>query len=137
MATEDCPRDCPMAQKIIMLEETEKRHGETHKEIFGRLNKLETENAVQNARYDAIMEKLERMDTKNDRMAEKMESLERTAAKQAQAIDELNERGKSNQARLKELESKPGENWKTMVGAIISAVVGVIVGVIAAGIIPG
>lgn len=118
---EDCPRDCPMAQKIIMLEETEKRHGETHKEIFGRLNRLETENAVQNANYKAVTDMLEKMDEKNDRLVEKVESIKECVTAQLQTMNELNERGKQNRAKIEALEAKPGKRWESIVEKAIWA----------------
>lgn len=119
---EDCPRDCPMAQRIIVLEETEKRHGETHKEIFGRINKLETENAVQNANYRAVTDMLEKMDEKNDRLVEKVESIKECVTAQLQTMNELNERGKQNRAKIEALEAKPGKRWESIVEKAIWSV---------------
>lgn len=131
MATEDCPRDCPMAQRIIVLEETEKRHGETHKEIFGRINKLETENAVQNTNHAIVMDTLKKMEDKNDKLLEKVDTIRECVAAQVQAVSEMNERGKQNKARLDALEAEPGKRWKDIVKTVIGGVVTILLGYIA------
>lgn len=55
----DCKDNCPVLPRVEALEETNKRHGETHREMYDRIRALETENAVQNAHYKAIDEKLD------------------------------------------------------------------------------
>lgn len=119
---EDCPRDCPMAQRIMTLEEDNRRHKETHGKMYDRIGALEKNDAVQSAQFAAIMEKLDRMDIKHDKLTDKMEALERTVSKQAQTLEELNERGKSNVARLNALEAKPGKRWESIVEKTIWAV---------------
>lgn len=119
---EDCPRDCPMAQRIIALEEDNRRHKETHGKMYDRIGKLEADNAVQTEQFSAIMKTLDRMEGKYDKLADKMDAMERATAKQAQTLDELNERGKNNQARLDALEAKPGKRWDAVVAAIISSI---------------
>lgn len=128
---ENCPSDCPMAQRVIALEEDNRRHKETHGKMYDRLGALEKNDAVQSAQFNAIMEKLDRMDVKYDRLTEKMESMERTASKQAQTLEELNERGRSNVARLNALEAEPGKRWKDIVKTVIGGVVTILLGYIA------
>lgn len=130
---EDCPRDCPMAQRIIVLEETEKRHGETHKEIFGRINKLETENAVQNTNHAIVMDTLKKMEDKNDKLLENVYTIKECVAAQLQTVNELNERGKQNRARLDALEAKPAKRWNDIVDKLIAG----IVGAVATGLVAG
>lgn len=55
----ECTENCPLTVRVEALEEANKQHGKTHREMFGRLGKLETENAVQNERYTAIDKKLD------------------------------------------------------------------------------
>lgn len=119
---ENCPKDCPMEPRVAALEKADEQHRNTHKEIFGRVNKLETENAVQNANYQAIIDTLDKMDAKNDRLVSKVESIEKCVAAQLQTINELNERGKNNQKRLDDLEAKPGKRWEGIVDKVIWAV---------------
>lgn len=130
---ENCPSDCPMAQRVIVLEESEKRHGETHKEIFKRINSLETENAVQDANHKAVTNMLAKMDEKNDKLVEKVESIKECVTAQLQTMNELNERGKQNRARLDALEAKPGKRWDGIVEKLIAG----IVGAVATGIVGG
>ena len=132
---EDCPRDFPMANRITSLEDSNKRHGETHREIFGRLNNVERENAVQNAKYDAIMSKLDSMDRKNDNLHERLISIESVAATQAQTLNELNERGKDNQKRLNEMEAKPGKKWENMTDKFSGGVIGGLATLLVGGIV--
>ena len=57
----DNPRDCPLIPRVEALERTNEQHGNTHREMYDRIRKLETENAVQNARYEAIDAKLDEL----------------------------------------------------------------------------
>lgn len=57
----DNPRDCPLSPRVEALERDNQRHTDTHKEIFARLNKVETDNAVQEAHYKAIDAKLDEL----------------------------------------------------------------------------
>lgn len=57
----DNPRDCPLVPRVEALEQENKRHTETHKEMFSRLNAVEKDNAVQDANYKAIDEKLDEL----------------------------------------------------------------------------
>lgn len=81
----DC-NDCPLEPRIAALEKSDEQHRNTHREIFGRVNKLETENAVQNAKYDTIIEKLEELTAKHDKLNEKLESLEQKPGKRWDGI---------------------------------------------------
>lgn len=58
--SDKCP-ECPLVPRVEALEENDKRHTETHKEIFDRLRKVETDNAVQEAHYKAIDAKLDEL----------------------------------------------------------------------------
>lgn len=92
---ENCnPNDCPMNPRVEALERSNEQHGNTHREIFQRLNAIEKDNAVQNAQYAAIMEKLDSLAEKHDKLNEKLESLE----------------------------EKPGRRWDSLVEKIIWAV---------------
>lgn len=56
----DC-NDCPVLPRVEALEEANKNHSRAHEGIYDRLRALETENAVQNAHYKAIDEKLDEL----------------------------------------------------------------------------
>lgn len=114
--------ECIMKDRIEALEEANKNHSRSHENIYNRLRGLEKENAVQNANYKAITDTLDRMDSKNDKLVEKVESIEKCVAAQLQPINEMNERGKTNQARLDALEAKPGKRWESIVDKVIWAV---------------
>ena len=88
------PQDCPMASRIETLERANDQHGSTHREIFARLNDVERDNAVQEAHYKAILEKLDSLTRRHD---------------------ELNR-------KLSELEAKPGKRWESIVEKAIWAV---------------
>ena len=68
------PKDCPLAPRVEALERGNERHTKTHEEIFRRLNKVETDNAVQSEQYRTILEKLETL-------TQKVEALEVKPAK--------------------------------------------------------
>lgn len=70
----DYPRDCPLFPRVEALEEANKTHSATHREIFGRLGALETLSAVQENKLDTILKKL-------DELAEKVDALEAKPAK--------------------------------------------------------
>ena len=57
----DNPRDCPLIPRVEALEKTNEQHGRTHEGMFDRIRALETENAVQNARYESINTKLDEL----------------------------------------------------------------------------
>lgn len=135
MSNECNPKDCPMETRILTLEEDNRCHKETHGKMYDRLGALEKNDAVQSAQFTAIMEKLDRMDIKHDKLTDKMEVMERTVAKQAQTLDELNERGKNNQARLDALEAKPGKKWDNMTGKFLGGVIGGLATLLAGGIV--
>lgn len=126
--SENCKSgDCPMENRISALEDSNKRHGETHREIFGRLNTLDKEAAVHNAQYKSIMEKLDSMDNKHDRLAEKMESIEKDNALQTQTLGALNEKSNQNSAKLSEIEAKPGKRWEGLAEKAIWAVAAAVI----------
>lgn len=54
----DC-NDCALVPRVEALEKTNEQHSATHREIFGRLGALETENAVQNAHWKNVDSKLD------------------------------------------------------------------------------
>ena len=82
MPPENCnPKDCPLNPRVEALEESNKQHSDTHKEIFRRLNEVEKDNAVQNAQYKTILEKL-------DTLTAKVEALEAKPGKRWESIVE-------------------------------------------------
>ena len=59
---ENCnPNDCPLSSRVEALERANEQHGNTHREMYDRIRALETENAVQNAHYEAIDAKLDEL----------------------------------------------------------------------------
>lgn len=75
------PMDCPFKARIEALEEANKQHSATHREMFGRLGALETLSAVQENKLDTILKKL-------DELAEKVDSLEAKPAKRWEGLVE-------------------------------------------------
>lgn len=51
--------ECIMKERIEALEEANKNHSRTHEGMYDRIRHLETENAVQNAHYNSIVDKLD------------------------------------------------------------------------------
>lgn len=58
---EKCTDNCPLVPRVDALERANEQHSKTHREIFGRLGDLETENAVQNARWKNVDAKLDEL----------------------------------------------------------------------------
>lgn len=75
--------ECPIAGKVERLEEQldeyQTRSANSHREIYSRLNTLETSSAVTQTRYDAIIEKL-------DGITNKVDDLEQKPAKRWEAV---------------------------------------------------
>lgn len=65
----DNPRDCPLLPRVEALEEANKTHSATHREIFQRLGQLERITDVQENKLDTILKKL-------DELTEKVDALE-------------------------------------------------------------
>lgn len=57
----DNPRDCPLAARVDALEEANKQHSRTHEGMYDRIRELEKENAVQNAHWKNVDEKLDEL----------------------------------------------------------------------------
>ena len=51
--------DCYMKERVEALEKKMDRASDTHKEFYNRIRALEQENAVQEERYNTIIEKLD------------------------------------------------------------------------------
>lgn len=97
----DCnTKDCPLVPRVEALEEANKQHSATHREIFKRLGDVEQDNAVQEVHYKNILEKITSIDTS------------------VKALD----------ARSSALEQKPAKRWDGMVDKLIWGVIGVLVG---------
>lgn len=95
----DNPRDCPFFSRVDALEEANKQHSSTHREIFARLNDVERDNAVQEAHYRAILDKLDALTARQDTLNQK----------------------------LNELEAKPGRRWESLVEKALWAVCAAII----------
>lgn len=74
-----CADNCPVIPRVVALEEANRQHSDTHREIFRRLGAVETAAAVQDSKLDAIIQKI-------DGVAEKVDGLE---AKPARRWDSL------------------------------------------------
>lgn len=57
----DCTENCPVLPRVEALEEENKQHRATHREMFDRLRDLEKTNAVQTAALDSINKKLDKL----------------------------------------------------------------------------
>lgn len=78
---EKCNEACPMEPRISALEEANRQHSATHREMFARLGNLETQTAVQENKLDTILEKL-------DDLAEKVDALESKPGKRWESLVE-------------------------------------------------
>lgn len=94
----DCS-DCPVLPRVEALEEANRQHSSTHREMFDRLRSLETSTAVQENKLDTIDDKLDDIQTKQKSILDKVEALE----------------------------GKPGKRWEGLVDKAIWAVVGAVI----------
>lgn len=79
---ENCnPNDCPLEPRISALERANEQHGNTHREMYNRLNSLERVEAAQAEQYKAILEKLDGLTQKHDVLNAKLSELEAKPAK--------------------------------------------------------
>ena len=102
---EKCAEICPDLTRLEQqVKDIQKQNGEDHKELRERLGKVEMTNAIQNERYDAILEKLDTLTQKHDNL----------------------------NAKLEALEAKPGKRWDGIVDkaiwAILAAVIAFLLG---------
>lgn len=58
---DNCAESCPVLTRVESLEEANRQHSQTHREMFDRLRVLETSDAVQTAHYKAIDAKLDEL----------------------------------------------------------------------------
>ena len=58
--------DCPLIPRVEALEEANRQHSATHREMFDRLRTLETLSAVQENKLDTILKKLDEITAKVD-----------------------------------------------------------------------
>ena len=55
------PNECPYQHRIEALEEANRNYDRINESVINRISNLETENAVQNAHYEAISTKLDEL----------------------------------------------------------------------------
>lgn len=71
----DCEKNCVLAARVDRLEEdmkSEKENGQkTHSEIYDRLRKVESDQAVSRTKLDTITDKLDSLDGKMDTLLSK------------------------------------------------------------------
>lgn len=104
---------CPLMHRIKTLEEDNTHNKSSHEKIYDRLNAIERANGVTQVQFEKIMETVK--DIKED----------------------LTESIKEIKAGMKALESQPGQNWKTLINALIVASGGGIIGFIVSKIFGG
>ncbi len=79
---EKCTEPCPELQRLEQqVEEFQAQNSSTHREMFQRLNALEKSDAVQEAQYKTILDKL-------DTLTAKVEELESKPAKRWESMVE-------------------------------------------------
>lgn len=103
----DC-NDCPVLPRVEALEEVNRQHSATHREMFKRLGDLERVSDVQENKLDNIEDKLDDIQAGNKSILQKVEALE----------------------------AKPGKRWESAVAGVISALGGAFVMWLAMGM-PG
>lgn len=92
-------QECPVIPRVEALEEANRQHSATHREMFRRLGELETATAVQDTKLDTIDDKLDDIQTGQKTLLTKVEALE----------------------------AKPGKRWDGLVDKVLWAVAGAVV----------
>lgn len=98
----DYPRDCPLISRVEALEEANRQHSATHRNMFDRLGALETLSAVQETKLDTINGKLDTIQLDQKNLLQKLEALE----------------------------AKPAKRWEGLVNTFLSVLAGAVVGYI-------
>lgn len=80
------PRDCPLLPRVEALEEANKQHSDTHREIFRRLGELESATAVQGKHLENIDEKLTDIKADQKSILQKVEAMEAKPARRWESI---------------------------------------------------
>lgn len=87
MPENKCQEPCTgLARLEQQLSDFQKQNGEDHKELRDRLAQVETTNAVQNAKYDAIMKGLNDLTREHEKLIAKLEALESKPGKRWEGI---------------------------------------------------
>ena len=92
--TEKCADNCPLIPRVEALERANEQHGSTHREMYDRLRELERLEGIQGEQFQAILEKLDGLTQKHDAL----------------------------NAKLSELEAKPGKRWEALAEKALWAV---------------
>lgn len=90
--SENC-ESCPVLPRVEALEEANRQHSATHREMYKRLRDLERVSDVQENKLKNIEDKLDDIQADNKSILQKVEALE----------------------------AKPGKRWETLVACVISA----------------
>lgn len=84
---QECKEACPQLDKLEKeVHNLRDQNSEAHREIFKRLKDLEIINAVQDERYNATMDKLDEISTKQDALGEKIGAIEAKPGKRWDGI---------------------------------------------------
>ena len=108
----DNPRDCPLIPRIEVLEEANKQHCDTHREIFDRLRRVERETGEQGVTLENIDDKLDRLINQWDEQRDRFSKID--------SIPELSK-------ELEDLKAKPGKRWDSLTDKAIWAVAAAII----------
>ena len=68
---DNCTESCPVIPRVEALEEANRQHGSTHREMFTRLNALERSTDSQGVMLKNIDEKLDEVKAPGSALAEK------------------------------------------------------------------
>lgn len=91
-----CPDNCPLVPRVEALEEANKNYDRINESVIARLGKIETKNAVQDAHYQSIDRKLDKVIKWQDEQQARLAKVD--------TIPELTR-------RVTALEAKPAKRW--------------------------
>lgn len=109
---------CPLLPRVEALEEANKQHSTTHRELFDRLRELERLEGIQGEQYKNIMEKFDSLAKSLDEMKQDSKAI----AEKLPALTHKVEQLEKVSGDVDELKEKPAKRWEGIVDKAIWAV---------------
>lgn len=108
--------DCPLEPRVAALERANEQHGKTHREIFKRMNEVERDNAVQNANFNALVERLSGIDGAMKTLSSDIMDARKDISAALREISGISGKTKGLEGLgedVEKIKKKPGERWET------------------------
>lgn len=110
------PNSCPLEPRVEALEKANEQHSKTHREIFRRMNEVERDNAVQNANFNALTERLSGIDGTMKTLSSDIADARREISAALREISGISGKTKELEGLgedVEEIKKRPGKRWET------------------------